>query len=89
MKDEKSVSASGVPFFFSFFLMHADYTIKEILLPIHVLFMYSVRTVHILFIGPTIILFKKNIKNGSYSIIHTFKNYFVIIFSVFNKISGI
>ena len=26
----------------------------------------------------------KNIKNGSYSTIHTFKNYFTIVFSVFN-----
>ena len=24
------------------------------------------------------------IKNGSYDIIHTFKNYFVIVFSIFN-----
>ena len=47
MKDEKSVSASGVPFFFSFFLMHADYTIKEILCMIHVLFINSVCTVYV------------------------------------------
>ena len=32
---------------------------------------------------------KTFIKNGSYDIIHTFKNYFVIVFSVFSKISGI
>ena len=29
------------------------------------------------------------IKNGSHGIIHTFKNYFAIIFSVFSKINGI
>ena len=29
------------------------------------------------------------IKNWSHSTIHTFKNYFAIMFSVFNKISGI
>ena len=32
---------------------------------------------------------EKNIKNGSHDTIHTFKNYFVIVFSVFSKISGI
>ena len=30
---------------------------------------------------------KTFIKNGSHGIIHTFKNYFAIMFSVFNKIS--
>ena len=72
-------------FFLFFLLMHADYTIKEILCMIHVLFMYSVRIVY----GTYNHFIKKNIKNESYSIIHTFKNYFVIMFSVFNKISGI
>ena len=28
---------------------------------------------------------KKNIKNGSHGTIHTFKNYFAIVFSVFNN----
>ena len=32
---------------------------------------------------------KKKIKNGSYSTIHTFKNYFTTVFSVFNKINCI
>ena len=32
---------------------------------------------------------KKNIKNGSYSTIHIFKNYFATVFSVFSKISCI
>ena len=31
----------------------------------------------------------KNIKNESHDIIHIFKNYFAIVFSVFSKISGI
>ena len=39
---------------------------------------------------PQISFFNKTfIKNGSHGTIHTFKNYFVIVFSVFNKISGI
>ena len=29
------------------------------------------------------------IKNASHGTIHTFKNYFVIVFLIFNKISGI
>ena len=29
------------------------------------------------------------IKNGCYDTIHTFKNYFTTVFSIFNKISGI
>ena len=32
---------------------------------------------------------KKNFKTGSQSIIHTFKNYFATVFSVFSKINGI
>ena len=32
---------------------------------------------------------KKNFKTESHSTIHTFKNYFVTMFSVFSKISGI
>ena len=42
-------------------------------------------TVHILFIIVYGIVYAlKNIKNGSHDIIHTFKNYFVIILSVFS-----
>ena len=76
-------------FFFFFFLalmnsnltVHAcDYTVRETKL----LFANCSNTVHALFIGPTITLFKKNIKNGSHGTIHTFKNYFVIVFSVFS-----
>ena len=41
-------------------------------------------TVHTLFMGPTTTLFrKKNFKNGSHGTIHTFKNYFVIVFFSF------
>ena len=32
---------------------------------------------------------KKNIKNRSHDTIHTFKNYFITVFSVFSKISCI
>ena len=32
---------------------------------------------------------KKNTKNGSHGTIHTFKNYFATVFSVFSKISCI
>ena len=41
--------------------------------------------------GPTTTLFRKNIyiKNGSHGTIHIFKNYFAIVFSVFNKINCI
>ena len=44
----------------------------------------------VLFIRPTNIFFSNFfIKNGSHITIHTFKNYFVTVFSVFSKISGI
>ena len=46
-------------------------------------------TVHVLFIGPTTILLRKKIKNRSHGTIHTFKNYVITIFSVFNKINCI
>ena len=45
---------------------------------------------HALFTGPTSTLFrKKKFKNRSHGTIYTFKNYFVTVFSVFSKISGI
>ena len=46
--------------------------------------MLCLHTVHALFMGLITTLFKKNIKNGTHSIIHTFKNYFVTVFSVFS-----
>ena len=71
--------------FFSFFF-HAFCFRGELSL-----FTHCRSTVHALFTGPTLTLFRKKIKikNGSHDIIHTFKNYFVTIFSVFNKISYI
>ena len=48
------------------------------------LFTHCSGTVHVLFMRPTTILFRKNIKNESHGTIHTFKNYFDTIFSVFN-----
>ena len=43
------------------------------------LFMHCSSTVHVF----------KNIKNGSHDTIHTFKNYFATVFSVFSKINCI
>ena len=45
----------------------------------HALFIYCVYTVYIF----------KNIKNGSHDAIHTFKNYFALVFSVSAKINCI
>ena len=59
------------------------------------MFMHYSNTIHALFThcptGPTTTFFqkKKNIKNGFHSIIHSYKNYFVTVFLVFNKISCI
>ena len=46
---------------------------------------------HVLFTGLTNLFFfnKTLIKNGSHGTIHTFKNYFATVFSVFSKISSI
>ena len=50
------------------------------------LFMHYLRTVH----GThNYFIQKKIIKNGSHNTIHTFKNYFAIVFLVFSKISCI
>ena len=51
--------------------------------------MHCLRTIHVLFTGPTTTLLKKYIKNESHNTIHTFKNYFVIVFLIFSKISYI
>ena len=68
-----SASVSGIFLFFFFFFWCTDKV-----------------TVHTLFMVLTTTLFrKKNIKNEFHSTIHTFKNYFAIVFSVFNKISCI
>ena len=47
------------------------------------LFTHYFGTVHAQFMGPTSTLLKK-IKNGSHNTIHTFKNYFATVFSIFN-----
>ena len=63
-----------------------DYNVQETLCTIHVLFTYCSYTIH----GThNHFIQKKNIKNGSHDTIHTFKNYFATVFSVFNKISDI
>ena len=41
-------------------------------------------TVHALFMGLTTTLFRKNIKNELHGTIHTFKNYFTIVFAIFS-----
>ena len=38
---------------------------------------------------PQVLYSEKNIKNGSHDTVHTFKNYFTIVFPVFSKISDI
>ena len=50
---------------------------------------FLVGSVHCLWDLQTSFFNKIFIKSGSYDTIHTFKNYFVTIFSVFNKINGI
>ena len=63
------------PFFFFFWSAFVDFGRQILLLwTVYALFTHYAYTVHIL----------KNIKNGSYSTIYTFKNYFAIVFSVFS-----
>ena len=73
-------------FFFFFFLrMCTVGPVQEA----NIIFCFSSGS-HALFMRPTSTLFrKKNFKTGSHDTIHTFKNYFVTVFSVFSKISGI
>ena len=53
-------------------------------------FNFSSRPVHYSQDPPQTSFFKKIfIKNGSYGIIYTFKNYFITVFSVFNKINRV
>ena len=51
---------------------------------VHALQQHYSCTVAALFMRPIATLFKKYIKNGSHGTIHIFKNYFTIVFSVFN-----
>ena len=67
-------------FVFVFFFFFGACVLKRTKFVVHVLF----NTDHALFMGPTVTLFKKNIKNGFHGTIHTFKNYFATAFSVFS-----
>ena len=77
-------------FYFLFFIfMHAFHCFRRH----RALFIYYLCTAHSLFTycswDSQPLYSKKYIKNGSYGTIHTFKNYFLIIFSIFNKINCI
>ena len=61
-------------FFFFFLFCPKIFTFGGQNILLWVLFMHCTYTIHIL----------KNIKNGSHDTIHTFKNYFTIVFSVFS-----
>ena len=63
-------------FFILFFLMHAFQL--ETKCNIYALFIHCLWDPQLLYFE------KKKIKNGSHDIIHTFKNYFVTVFSVFS-----
>ena len=54
--------------------MNSKITVQETKITVYALFITVHSTVHVI----------KNIKNGSHGTIHTFKNYFATIFSVFN-----
>ena len=75
-------------FFSSFFFFptaHVSvgikFTIHVLFNIVHTLFWYYLRTIHE---THSHFIQEKNIKNGSHSIIHTFKNYFTIVFSIFS-----
>ena len=71
--------------FFFFFISHVLFW--GTIITIHALYQHYSRIVAILFTHcswATTTLFRKNIKSGSHSTIHTFKNYFTIVFSIFN-----
>ena len=77
-------------FYFLFFIfMHAFHCFRRH----RALFIHYSRTVHALFTycswDSQPFYSKKNIKNRYYDTIHIFKNYFPIIFSIFNKINYI
>ena len=70
-------------FLFLFFFLHAFQRGQNSLITYCLtLFTRCSGIVHALFMGSTITLFKKNIKNGSHNTIHTFKNYFATIFLI-------
>ena len=73
-------------FFFLIFFMHAFQRRQTALFTtIH----YYSCTIRYCSQAPHPLYLEKNIKNGSHSIIHIFKNYIVTVFSVFSKISCI
>ena len=86
-----SISAESCIVFFSLFFFFFFFLLSRILgRRQNLLFMRQISlfthysgTVHVLFMGPTSTLLKK-IKNESHNTIHTFKNYFAIVFSVFS-----
>ena len=88
--DSVKIAESYVAFFsllfFSFFLLSRISRKRQNLLFMRQmsLFTHSSGTTHILFIRPTVTLFRKNIyiKNGTHGTINTFKNYFC--YSIFN-----
>ena len=73
---------SSFPFFFCFHMFkRAKFTVHETNFTVHALFRHCSRTVH--HCSSTVYILK-NIKNGSYGTIHTFKNYFATVFLVFS-----
>ena len=64
--------------------LHSDFSIFPFFFFFFTCFRETIFTVAALFMGPTATLFRKNIKNGSHGTIHTFKNYFTTVFSVFS-----
>ena len=90
MNSTCSVSAfSHFRFLFSFFLFSLFSALvsgqnycSSMFIIVYVLFTYCLQHLPSLYL-------KKNIKNGSHGIIYIFKNYFIIIFSIFNKINCI
>ena len=72
-------------FFFFFSAAHVSeetkFTVHVLFNTIHTMFRYCSRTVHGTY---SHFIHKKNIKNRSHGTIHTFKNYFAIVFSIFS-----
>ena len=64
--------------------LHSDFSVFPFFFFFFTCFRETIFTVAALFMGPTATLFRKNIKNGSHGTIHTFKNYFATVFSVFS-----
>ena len=68
---------------------HGTHTNSSFQRPLYVLYVTPVGLMHSSRDPQTSFSSNFFIKNGSHSTIHTFKNYFVTVFSVFNKISDI